>query len=56
MSDSSLSKAIAEHSALQLTLRDDLGRFGTLLSGEYLTTAVTDFWSKQKNILFANAS
>ena len=38
MADATLNSSIAEHQALQITLRDDLSRFGIILSGDHLTT------------------
>ena len=43
MADASFNSAIAEHQALQITLRDDLARFGTVLCGESLTTGLAHF-------------
>ena len=41
MADATLNTSIAEYQALQITLWDDLVRFNTLLSGDYLTTAIS---------------
>jgi hypothetical protein len=40
MSDAALNQTIAEHQALQITLRDDLNRIGSVLSGDSLTTVM----------------
>jgi len=40
MTNESFNSTIAEHQALQITLRDDLARFGTVLCGESLTTVM----------------
>jgi len=40
MAAESFNSTIAEHQELQITLRDDLARFGTVLCGESLTTHI----------------
>ena len=40
MAAESFNSTIAEHQELQITLRDDLARFGIVLCGESLTTAI----------------
>jgi hypothetical protein len=40
MSDAALNSSIAEYRELHITMRDDINRFGTVLSGDTLTTVM----------------